>query len=266
MNPVKNRAESMDEVTGLRRSLWRRVGVLVALGLPGIATLWLQPIPPALLQSQPELAQMPEWAIKLLGLLNPILLLCVAAWCGAMVAHRVGLRSLLAGAGSTNDVTHGWGLSAAMGLVAGALLVALDMALAPWVGPAWEQFLKSASQPTLQSLAMGVLYGGITEELLMRWGLMSTLAWVLWVCTGKRHPGLALMVAAVLTAAAFGAAHLPALAVQVELNNAIVARTLVLNGLAALVYAWVFWRHHLEAAMLCHACSHLAMGAIWAWL
>lgn len=72
--------------------------------------------------------------------------------------------------------------------------------------------------------------------------------------------------AAVLTAVVFGVAHLPALAVQVELTNAIATRTVVLNGLAALVYAWVFWRHHLEAAMLCHACSHLAMGAAWTWL
>jgi hypothetical protein len=239
---------------------------MVAVGLLGIATLLLQPIPPALLQAQPELAQMPVWAIKLLGLINPIVLLCVAASCGSLVADRLGLRSLLAGTAATNHATHGWGLAAAMGLVAGTLLVILDMALAPWGGPAWEQFLESASPPTPQSLLVGVLYGGVTEEILMRWGLMSTLAWVLWASTGKRRPGTALVVAAVLTAVAFGAAHLPALAVQVELTNAIAARTLVLNGLAALVYAWVFWRHHLEAAMVCHACSHLAMGAAWAWL
>lgn len=266
MNPVKHSLKSMHEVIPPGRSLWRRVGVLVALGLPGIATLLLQPIPPALLQSQPELAQMPEWAIRLLGLINPILLLCLAAWCGAMVTHRVGLRSLLAGTVRMNEVTHSWGLAAVLGLATGALLVVLDTALAPWVGPAWEQFLESASQPTLQSLAMGVLYGGITEEILMRWGLMSGLAWALMALIGQRRPGFAWALAAVLTAVAFGFAHLPALASQVEVTNAIVTRTLLLNGLAALVYAWVFWRHHLEAAMLCHACSHLAMGAVWAWL
>jgi len=241
----------------------------VGLGLLGVATLLLQPIPHALLQAQPELAQMPTWALKLLGLVNPTVLLLVAVVCGALVAHRVGLRSLVAGTAGTvriSDAKHGWGRAIALGLVIGALLVLLDLALAPWAGPAWTQFLQSASQPTPQGLLMGLLYGGLTEEILMRWGLMSGLAWALWAFTGKRWPVPSLVVAALFTAVAFGAAHLPALAAQVELTQTIVVRTLVLNGLAALVYTWVFWRHHLEAAMLCHACSHVAMGAVWALL
>lgn len=253
----------MNEVTQLRPALWRQTGALVALGLLGVATLLLQPVPPALLQEQPGLAQMPVWALKLLVLVNPTVLLFVAALCGALAAHRVGLSSLLAGTAYTAGAAKAWAQAAALGLVTGALLVALDLALAPWVGPSWAQFLRSASQPSPQGLLMGVFYGGITEEILMRWGLMSSVAWVIWALTGKHRPGPALLVAAGLTALVFGAAHLPALATQVGLTHAIVVRTLVLNGLAALVYAWVFWRHHLEAAMLSHACSHLAMAAIW---
>ncbi len=252
----------MNDLTQLRPLLWKRTGALVALGLLGVATLLLQPVPPALLQAQPGLAQMPVWALRLLGLVNPTVLLFVAALCGALTAHRLGLRSLLAGTADTADATHGWAHAAALGLLTGALLVALDLALAPWVGTAWEQFLRNASQPSPQGLLMGVLYGGITEEILMRWGLMSGLAWAIWALTGKQRPGSALLVAAVLTALAFGAAHLPALATQVELTHAIVVRTMLLNGVAALVYAWVFWRYHLEAAMLSHACSHLAMAAV----
>lgn len=253
----------MNDVTQFKLPLWRRTGALVAMGLLGVAALLLQPVPPALLQAQPGLAQMPVWALKLLVLVNPTLLLFAATLCGALVAHRVGLRSLLAGTADAAGVTKGWAQAAALGLVSGALLVALDMALAPWVGPFWEQFLRSASQPSPRGLLMGVLYGGITEEILMRWGLMSGLAWLIWALTGKHRLGPALLVAAVLTALVFGAAHLPALAAQVEVTHAIVARTLVLNGLAALVYAWVFWRYHLEAAMLSHACSHVSMAAVW---
>lgn len=256
----------MNPLSKTTRPLWRRVGTLVAVGLPGVATLLWQPIPVALLQAQPELAQMPLWRLKLLGLLNPTALLFVAALCGAVAAHRVGLRSFLAGTAGTADAKRGWGLAAALGLLASASLVALDAVLAPWVGPAWEQFLSQASQPTPRGLLMGVLYGGITEEILMRWGLMGGLAWALWTLGGKRRPAPALAMAALMASAAFGAAHLPALAAQVELTNAIVVRTLALNGLAGLIYAWVFWRHHLEAAMLSHACSHLAMAMLWEWL
>lgn len=253
----------MNEVTQLRPQLWSRTGALVALGLLGVATLPLQPVPPALLQAQPELAQMPVWALKLLGLVNPTVFLFVAALCGALAAHRVGLHSLLAGTAHTTGAAKAWAQAAALGLVTGALLVALDLALAPWVGPSWEHFLRSASQPSPQGLLMGVLYGGITEEILMRWGLMSGLAWAIWSLTGKQRLGPAMLVAAALTALVFGAAHLPALAAQVELTQAIVVRSLVLNGLAGLVYAWVFWRYHLEAAMLSHACSHMTIAVVW---
>lgn len=254
----------MNEVTRLRSPLWKRTGALVAVGLLGVTTLLLQPVPTALLQAQPELAQMSVWALKLLMLVNPMVLLFVSALCGAWAAHRVGLSSILAGTVHAAGAAKGWAQAAAMGLVTGALLVALDLALAPWVGFDWKQFLSNTAPPSPQELLMRVLYGGITEEILMRWGLMSSLAWAIWALTGKNRTGPALFLAAILTALAFGAAHLPALSAQVELTHAIVVRTLMLNGLAALVYAWAFWRYHLEAAMLSHACSHLAMATVWA--
>jgi membrane protease YdiL (CAAX protease family) len=59
----------------------------------------------------------------------------------------------------------------------------------------------------------------------------------------------------------FAAGHLPAVAAQLDLTPAIVARTLVLNGVAGLLYGWLFWRRHLEAAMVAHACTHLGLAA-----
>lgn len=263
---LHNRQSEMSAANQSLGALWKRAGTLVAVGMLGLATLALQPMPASVLQAHPELAATPLWALKLLWLLTPTVLLVLAALCGALVAHRVGLRSVLAGTASTEGARRGWGLAAALGLVTGGVLVWLDGMVAPLLGPPWEQFLMRASQPTPQALWLGVLYGGITEEILMRWGLMSGLAWIVWVLGGKRRIAPALVVATVATAMAFGGGHLPALAAQVELTQAIVVRTLVLNAIAALVYAWVFWRHHLEAAMMSHACSHLAMGALWALL
>ena len=242
---------------------WKQAGALVAAGLPGVAMLALQPIPGEWLQAQPELALWPAWKQQALLMLNPLVLLVLAAWCGAMVAHRVALRSVLAGTASPQARHEGWGWAAAVGLSTGAALAMLDAWAAPWLGASWESFLQQASQPTVQTIAIGMLYGGITEEVLMRWGLMGSLAWAVWVWTGKRHLVQAWVVSAVITALVFGVAHLPVLAAQVELTTGVVARTLGLNTLAALVYGWVCWRHHLEAAMVCHACTHVAMGAIW---
>ena len=246
-------------------ALWVRAGVLVLAGLPGVAMLALQPVPADWLQAQPAWASWPAWKLQLLAALHPSLLLVVAAWAGALVAHRVGLNSVLAGTASPQTRREGWGLAAAAGLGTGLVLAVCDAVAAPWLGEHWEQFLQQASQPGILALATGVLYGGVTEEVLMRWGLMGSLTWGLWLLTGKRHPGRAVVVAAVVTALVFGAGHLPALAAQVDLSVAVVVRTLGLNAVAAMVYAWIFWRHHLEAAMLCHACTHLAMGAVWSW-
>lgn len=65
-----------------------------------------------------------------------------------------------------------------------------------------------------------------------------------------------------LSALAFGAAHLPVLAMQIELDTAIVARTLLLNGMAGVVYGWSFWRYHLEAAMAAHAATRLGLPSL----
>lgn len=254
----------MNEVIEPHGAAWKRAGPLVGAGLLGVASLVLQPVPQAVLPAQPEPVAMPLWALKVLALVTPTVLLVVAALVGVLVAHRVGLRSLLAGTAQPEEGNRGWWPAAAAGLATGALLVGLDALLAPWLGGSWQAFLSQASRADASALLMGVLYGGITEEILMRWGLMGALAWALWSLGGQRHLGASLVLAALVTAVVFGLAHLPVLQAQLELSAGMVWRTLCLNGLAALVYAWVFWRHHLEAAMLSHACSHLAMGAIWA--
>ena len=258
------RRNELNNVLTARRPLWKQVACLVGLGLLGVLSLLLQPVSEQLLSQYPEFADMPVWGLKLLVMLNPLVLLIVAAWLGALVAHRVGLRSLVAGTAWSIDTHRAWLQAAVAGLLTGAVLVCLDVLAAPWLGESWQRYLWQASRPNAHSLLIGVLYGGVTEEILMRWGLMSVLAWAMWRLVGRKHNGLAIVFAIFAVALVFGMAHLPVLAAQLELSTGIVTRTVLLNALAGLVYGWVFWRHHLEAAMLSHACSHLAMGMVWA--
>jgi membrane protease YdiL (CAAX protease family) len=64
-----------------------------------------------------------------------------------------------------------------------------------------------------------------------------------------------------LAAVMFAVGHLPVMAAQLDLTPAIVLRTLVLNSIAGLLYGWLFWRHHLEAAMVAHASTHMGFAA-----
>jgi hypothetical protein len=84
-------------------------------------------------------------------------------------------------------------------------------------------------------------------------------AWALLSLLGARRHGLAMVIAVVLAAALFAAAHLPVLAAQVKLTALVVARTLLINGVAVVLYGGLFWRRHLEAAMAAHAATHLGL-------
>jgi len=62
------------------------------------------------------------------------------------------------------------------------LVTVLDVVFAPFTGlesvePVGEA---AALQDLLASIPMRLLYGGITEEILLRWGVMAPIAFVCW--------------------------------------------------------------------------------------
>jgi hypothetical protein len=65
----------------------------------------------------------------------------------------------------------------------------------------------------------------------------------------------------VLSAALFAAGHLPAAATVAPLTGAVVVRTLLLNGVAGLVFAGMYARYTIESAMVAHASAHVALFA-----
>ena len=78
-------------------SVTRRAWPVALLGTIAVLSLLLQPVPAALLAKAPELAALPPLAQKAVLLANPAVLVLVAAFLGAALAHRVGLRSVVAG-------------------------------------------------------------------------------------------------------------------------------------------------------------------------
>lgn len=244
---------------------WRRFLPVWALGLLGVATLLLQPVPAALLEQAPPLRELPGWVVRLVLLANPLVLVTASALLGAVTAHRVGFRSALAGL--PDDRPLPWGSVLLGGVVLAAVLAGLDALWAPFLGDAWARLqAEQAGGTRLTALILGVGYGGLAEEVMMRWGLMSALVWALARLTaaGRRPypPSWVFLSAAVLSAAVFAAGHLPALAAAVPLTPALVARTLLLSLVAGVAYGALYWRRGLEAAMLAHAGTHLGFALL----
>ncbi len=251
---------NLDPIANLAgTSFARRTWPIAAVGFVGILSLLLQPVPAELIAKAPDLAALPPMAQRAVLLINPLILLIAAALVGAAVAHRVGLRSVLAGTAGAGNWPRELLAAAIVGLVLGVLIAGLDAAIAPQLGQAWQSL--AANPPDSGTrVAIGLFYGGLTEEVILRWGLMSLSAFAIGFVLGKRFGAGAMVLAIGLAAAIFAAAHLPALAAQIDLTTPIVMRTLLLNGVAGLLYGWLFYRRHLEAAMVAHAASHVGLA------
>lgn len=99
-------------------------------------------------------------------------------------------------------------------------------------------------------------YGGITEELLLRFGMLTTVAWVAlrWL---KFRRVSALTAAALISALFFAAGHLPALtAMGVGLTPDTVIYVLAWNTAFGVVAGALYCRYSLESAILAHIFAH----------
>ncbi|MCC6196354.1 MAG: CPBP family intramembrane metalloprotease [Burkholderiales bacterium] len=224
-------------------------------GLPGIVAVTLTLVPGGAGGFTP--LSMPT-AVAL----SVALLLALAVWLGNRCGPPAGLRApflaaLTRRASIAGAVREAW-LPGLLGGVAGAAIL---YAASKWVPAA----LANAATKVDMPLYARVLYGGITEELLLRWGVMSVVLWLAWKIFGdrRRRPGAGLAaLAIVVSALAFAAGHLPAAAdVAGRLDPATVAYVFAGNGAFGLVAGFLFWRRGLEAAMLAHALAH-----VFAWL
>ena len=113
-------------------------------------------------------------------------------------------------------------------------------------------------------LATKLLYGGIVEELLLRWGLMSLFVWIAWRAGGAARPvpAWALWSGLVASSLLFAVGHLPALYFLLpDPPGWFVGLALIANFIPGMLFGWLYWRRGLEAAMIAHALAHLLATA-----
>lgn len=250
---------------GLRME-WRTVAVLLVASLIGVVAVF--PLVFDLMNSgalgQTGTPDIPMPLVLALALLQNGVLLTLAIIGGLALARRVGLKLPLLSAWARRESIPSPRpiLKAGVlgGLATGALMVALDAAVfLPHFPPALRSFF---DVPLWKRLLAGLVYGGITEEVLMRLFLVSLVAWLLglvWKSEDGRPAAGAFWTAIALVAILFGLGHLPVTAAMTPLTPMVVARALLLNGVAGVAFGYLFWRHGLEAAMVGHASAHLVL-------
>jgi membrane protease YdiL (CAAX protease family) len=257
---------------GIARVDGRLFALLLGAGLAGVAAIL--PFAFELIRFLPAEAtagrEMPLGAIVALALVQNGLLLALAILAGLVAAERAGFEMPLLRAWTSGTPAPPAmpivAVGLAVGLATGVAMVAIE-ALA-FLDRLPEAMTSIFAVPLWKRLLGGVVYGGITEELLMRLCLVSLFSVLFgrWWRTPQGRPtsgaiGAAIFVVALL----FGLGHLPATSAIAPLTPILVARALVLNGVAGLTLGWIYWRRGLEAAMIAHAAVHLVLqvpGAI----
>lgn len=248
-------------------AILKQFGILFVLGSIGIVMFTITSIPlveQQLAKLSPEKLETvpPLGILMLLQGLQYSVLLAISILIGIGCAYRVGLRSHLidhwvfhTAKFPSFAVEIKWSLG--IGATAAIILFLLDRLMQP----ALPEALRAANtESSGLNLLTAMSYGGITEEILMRWGLMSLLVWIAWkgLKQGITLPSQGIYQGAIVLAAlVFGLLHLPATAAIAPLTTVVIIRALLLNGIAGIAFGWLFWQYSLEAAMLAHISVHV---------
>ena len=241
--------------------------ILWIAGMTGVLSFLLVDLS-ALLEILPvtagKVAPFSPLAIKLLGLIQPTVLMSVAVLLGTTLTKKVGLSAPAAEA-----LAQGESLTSALkpqivpaligGFVGGLALLSVWLLSKPFLPPIFVSQAEKLN--TLLPLTTRLLYGGITEELLLRWGVMTLLVWVGWRLfqRGRGRPrSINFVIAIIISAVLFGVGHLPVASVLgAGLTIAIVAYVIVANSIFGLIAGYLYWQKGLEAAIMAHMSAHV---------
>jgi hypothetical protein len=120
------------------------------------------------------------WVLKLLSLIQPTILLSLAVFVGVALASKVGLSAPVAEAAAAHrqlSLVFKPQLVPGLigGITGGAAILLIWSLCKPFLPP--EFVTRSLALSNLLPLPTRLLYGGFTEELLLRWGVMTFLVW-----------------------------------------------------------------------------------------
>lgn len=226
----------------------KKVFAALVLGLAAGAVLGLQqtmtltPDQEAMIVAQLGSKQV----LVLLAMLQTAAWASVAALAGAWASPKVNLNKPFVVSRRSIAAAAGIGLLSA-GLIAipEKLIFAEALGLPDRFEFSWLYFLG------------GVLYGGVIEEILLRFGLMTVIVWLLGRLMKSADRSGVYIAGIIIAAFVFAAGHLPAAVQLFGFSAVTVTRTMLLNFLPGIGFGYLYWKHGLAYAMLGHISTHV---------
>ena len=112
---------------------------------------------------------------------------------------------------------------------------------------------------------MASMYGGIVEEILMRLFLVSIFAWLIgkiFRSADVVNNSVIMWTAIIIASVLFGLGHLPATSSLTQITPVVIARAIALNGIAGLVFGWLYWKKGLEYSIVAHFTTDITLLVI----
>lgn len=224
--------------------------VSVVLMIPEMPNLDTQQIP------------MPLWALQIISAIQTSILFLIFIFIGSFCARKVWLsapliESLINKQNWLPILVRQLKPAIIAGFVGGILIIIFASLMTPLLPEAFVQ----ASEKFQPSWYARIFYGGICEEVLVRWGLLSLLVW-----TGHKlfspadsAPSLNIYFAAIfLSAVIFAMSHLPMVhALSPIVDTATITYVILGNSVAGLIAGYLFCKYGLESAIFSHMTFHL---------
>ncbi len=193
-----------------------------------------------------------------LALVQPLLLGIIAIYAGHRFANRVNLRSL------TNEwlgypevfrpnerlyiLKDSVPFVVIFAVLLGVLNLGFDIVFQNWLP---EIYQPTFVAPNIQQILANIFYGGFGQEILLRWGVMTTIIYVL-SSQGRELSQVNYTVGIIFTSVLLAFAQFSSMTSLTELSFILILRVLLLHALDGILYGWLFYKFHFEAAVLCH--------------
>ncbi len=190
------------------------------------------------------------WKMPLFYITQSVLFFGFICWSSFKILHKIDLKPFAL----RNPLKQIVYPALIWGTLVGFTLFIFDKAL-------FSDSLFSEPRAPLWARALASIYGGVNEEVLVRFFLFSLLYFLLGKCV-RIHSGNRLFILWAINISAallFGIGHLPTAFKLTAPSTFEIYRILLLNGVAGAVFGWLYWSRGLWAAMGAHLIADLVI-------
>jgi len=185
--------------------------------------------------------------IIILSLLQSVVFVCICAAIGTTLTKRIGFKTIFDEISSTKNSI--W-LILRSKFVYGVPTGISGAIIAYLIAPDFIAYLNSVPQ-------VSSIFGGIYEEIVIRWGIMTLIVWTLWRLSqkGVGVPKKSLIWSGIILSQILFASGHTFILIRFGITNPIWSIATIF--IVTFPWGWLFWKRGIESAIVAHVSFHI---------